>query len=66
MKRTEQILRGMARENPVFYENREAFLKGPLGSAAKLFAAERVSFYWVDEKNALLRLMMRRSGGASF
>ncbi len=66
MKKTNQLLRGMARENPVFYENREAFLKGLLESAAKLFAAERVSFYYLDEKNGLLRLMMRRSGGASF
>ena len=56
----------MAGENPVFFENREAFLKGLLESTAKLFAAERVSFYYCDDKNALLRLMMRRSGGASF
>ncbi len=56
----------MARENPVFFENREAFLKGLLESTAKLFTAERVSFYYCDEKNGLLRLMMRRFGGASF
>ena len=68
MKKAKQLLSGLsaARENPVFFESREAFLKGLLETASKLVAAERVSFYYYDEKNALLRLMMRRSGGASF
>jgi diguanylate cyclase (GGDEF)-like protein len=66
MKKAKQLLSGLARETPVFFESREAFLKGLLESAARFFASERVSFYYYDEKNALLRLMMRRACGASF
>jgi len=66
MKKAKQFKTGIGEENHVFFESREAFLKGLLGSAARLFAAERVSFYYYDEKNSLLRLMMRRVGGISF
>ena len=66
MMKMKKILSGISEKKPVFYESREAFLKGLLESAAKLFAADRVSFYYHDEKNSLLRLMMRRAGGVSF
>ncbi len=66
MKKAKQILRKGSGENYAFFGSREAFLKGLLESSSRLMAAERVSFYYYDEKNALLRLMMRRCGGASF
>ncbi len=66
MKKANKLLSGLGGENPGFFESREAFLKGLLESASRLFAADRVSFYYYDEKNMLLRLMMRRAGGTSF
>ena len=57
---------GIGGETSGFFESREAFLNGLLESASRLFAVERVSFYYYDEKNALLRLMMRRAGGIAF
>lgn len=66
MKKTKQFVAGSGGEAQVFFESREAFLRGLLESASRLFAAERVSFYYYDEKNSLLRLMMRLSGGTVF
>ena len=66
MKKTKQFKTGAGGENSVFFESREAFLKGLMESASRLFAADRVSFYYYDEKNSLLRLMLRRAGGSSF
>lgn len=66
MNKTKQISgAGAAKENQVFFESREAFLNGLLETAVKLVSADRASFYYYDEKNALLRLMMRRAGGVS-
>jgi len=65
MKKIKKIS-GLAGETPAFFESRDAFLKGLLEAASRLSAAERVSFYYYDEKNALLRLMMRRADGLSF
>jgi len=65
MKKKKKI-NSLAGETPAFFESRDAFLKGLLEAASRLSAAERVSFYYYDEKNALLRLMMRRADGLSF
>jgi len=66
MRKAKKNLREIGGEHPSFFVSREAFLKGLLESASRLSAVERVSFYYYDEKKALLRLMMRRSGEASF
>ena len=66
MKKIKRILHNPSGNNSAFFVSREAFLKGLLESASRLLAAERVSFYYHDEKNALLRLLMRRGGGVSF
>ncbi|MFA6433181.1 MAG: sensor domain-containing diguanylate cyclase [Elusimicrobiales bacterium] len=66
MKKAKKILNGLGADAPVFFESREAFLKGLLDSASRFLGADRVSFYYCDEKHSLLRLMMRRAGGIAF